>query len=328
MSPWSVPLIVAAASLVTAVLTPAAARLAVRWGFIDRPASHKFHGEATPLLGGLALAAGVLLPLAMARPDARFGFFAAAAAALVAVGLWDDRRRVSVAVKLAAQSAAALLLLAGGFRADLALPAWAAPALAFLWIVGLTNACNLLDSIDGGAAGVAALAALGGLVLAAGSPFGAALAAAVLGAALGFLPYNFHPARLFMGDAGSLFLGMTLAVLGLELTAGGTSWLAVVLLYAVPLFDTTLVTFSRLRRGKNPMTHPGKDHFAHRLARRGLGVKGAVTVLYLLGALGAALAWAVDRGGVLAAWGAAGAVALALAGLAWLERPALGDEGG
>jgi UDP-GlcNAc:undecaprenyl-phosphate GlcNAc-1-phosphate transferase len=97
-----------------------------------------------------------------------------------------------------------------------------------------------------------------------------------------------------MGDAGSLFLGMTLAVLGLELTAGGVSWLAVLLLFAVPLFDTTLVTVSRLRRGKNPMTHPGTDHLAHRLARRGLGVRGAVTALYMLGALGAALAWAVS----------------------------------
>jgi UDP-GlcNAc:undecaprenyl-phosphate GlcNAc-1-phosphate transferase len=294
MSPWTVPTLVVAAAAITALLTPAAARLAVRWGFIDRPAGHKFHAEATPLLGGLALAAGALLPLAVLRTDPRFGSFAAAAVLLVAVGLWDDRRRVSVAGKLAAQSAAALVLVGGGFRAEAPLPGWAAAVLAFLWIVGLTNACNLLDSIDGAAAGVAAVAAAGGLALAAPSPFGAALAAALLGASLGFLPYNFHPARLFMGDAGSLFLGMTLAVLGLELTAGGVSWLAVLLLFAVPLFDTTLVTVSRLRRGKNPMTHPGTDHLAHRLARRGLGVRGAVTALYLLGALGAVLAWAVS----------------------------------
>lgn len=321
--------LLAASWLVALLAAPLAARLALHWGFVDHPAGHKFHDRATPLLGGAALYLGVLPLLLLLRPELagrRFWAFAAASSLLFLAGLWDDRRRLSVGVKLAVQAVAALALVGGGFRADLPLPDWLAALVSFAWIVGVTNAVNLLDSADGAAAGIAAVASAGFLAIVPLSPLGTGLAAAFLGATLAFLVYNFHPARLFMGDAGSLFLGLGLAALGLETSRGSAdasvAWMAPVLLLAVPVFDTTLVSLSRLRRGKNPMTHPGKDHFAHRLARRGLGVRRAVAGLYLLGILGGFLAWCVRHGSPGAGWGIGAAAALAAAaGIAWLDRP-------
>jgi UDP-GlcNAc:undecaprenyl-phosphate GlcNAc-1-phosphate transferase len=329
-------IVIAVSASVTLAVTPLARRLALAWGWVDRPAEHKFHRRPTPLLGGLALFLGTMPPLVLAGEGTARWTFAAGASLLFATGLWDDRRHLSVPVKLAAQAAAATVLVGGGARAELPGPAWLATVLSLVWIVGVTNAVNLLDSMDGAAPGVALAAAAGFLLLAGGPPPGgsppggaplsAVLAPALAGALLGFLPYNLPPARIFMGDAGSLPLGFSLAALGLEARVDGVApsvaWMVPVALLAVPIFDTTLVCGSRLRRGKNPMTHPGKDHFAHRLARRGLGVRGALAWLYALGALSVVLAWALSRSGPVLAGCLAGAVALAAGlGLAWLDRP-------
>ncbi len=308
---------------VSAVLTPLLGRLAVRWSFVDAPGEHRRHRRPVPLLGGVALWAAVAAAVLAVPADADRGRLWAvlgAATLVAAAGLYDDRWRLPVVEKLLAQLFAAAVLVSGGLFVVLALPAWLDAVLTVVWIVGITNAFNLLDNMDGQAAGVAAVAALGFLALTARQGgFAPALAAALAGAALGFLLYNFYPARIFMGDAGSLVLGLLLAVLGLELQTGRgltEPWIAAlvpVLLLAVPIFDTTLVTVSRWRRGHNPLTTPGNDHLSHRLRRRGLSERGVALAIYAAGALGAALAG-------LAAWGgprlaAAIAVAALIAGL-------------
>lgn len=170
---------------------------------------------------------------------------------------------------------------------------WLNLAISFLWIIGITNALNLLDNMDGLSGGVAAIAAGFFLLLAAGSGqyLVSALAAALLGACIGFLRYNVNPASIFMGDAGSLFIGFLLAALGIKLrfpsppfphNADLITWMIPVLVLGIPIFDTTLVTISRLRRGKNPLTTPGKDHLSHRLVAAGLTPREAVLSIYVL----------------------------------------------
>ncbi len=292
---------------VAAVLSPLLGRLAIRWSFVDTPGGHRRHDRPVALLGGVALWAAVMVALLLwpIEIDRRHLSAVLGAATLVAAaGLYDDRWHLPAAEKLLVQAIAAAILVSGGVFVVLALPGWLDAVLTVVWIVGITNAFNLLDNMDGLAAGVAAIAALGFVVLTAHQGgFVSALAMALLGAALGFLLFNFHPAKIFMGDAGSYFLGLLLAVLGLELQTGrGVSepWIAAlvpVLLLAVPIFDTTLVTVSRWRRGHNPLTTPGHDHLSHRLLRRGLSTRAVALWIYAAGALAAVLAALAARGG-------------------------------
>ncbi len=179
---------------VAAVLSPLLGRLAIRWSFVDTPGEHRRHRRPVPLLGGVALWAAVMAavlawPVAADRPHLRS--ILGAATLVAAAGLYDDRWRMPVAEKLLVQLIAAAVLVSGGLFAVLALPGWLDAVLTILWIVGITNAFNLLDNMDGLAAGVAAVAALGFVVLTARQGgFAPALAAALLGAALGFLVFN------------------------------------------------------------------------------------------------------------------------------------------
>jgi len=155
-----------------------------------------------------------------------------------------------------------------------------------IWVVGITNAQNLLDNMDGLSGGVAAVASAFFLLLASmsGQYLVAALSAALLGACLGFLRYNYNPASIFMGDSGSLFLGFVLAALGIKLRFDNlptVTWMIPILVMGVPIFDTALVTISRLRRRLNPLTTPGRDHTSHRLVARGMSQREAVLSLYL-----------------------------------------------
>ncbi len=322
----------ATALAVSAVLTPLLGRLAVRWSFVDAPGEHRRHHRPTPLLGGAALWAAVTAAVVVLPTSADRGHLWAVlgAATLVAgAGLVDDRWRLPVAERLLVQLVAAAALVSGGLFVILALPGWLDALLTVLWIVGITNAFNLLDNMDGLATGVTAVAALGFLVLTADQGgLAPVLAVALLGAALGFLLYNFHPAKIFMGDAGSLFLGLLLAVLGLELQTGrGLSepWIAAlvpVLLLAVPIFDTTLVTVSRWRRGHNPLTTPGNDHLSHRLRRIGLSTRGVALAIYAASAVAAVLAGVVARGGPRVATAAAvAALVIGLWALFVLDGP-------
>jgi UDP-GlcNAc:undecaprenyl-phosphate GlcNAc-1-phosphate transferase len=203
---------------------------------------------------------------------------------------------------------AAVFLIASGIRAQLFsqyIPGLAGLlldwCLTVVWVVGITAAFSILDHMDGLCAGIAAVAA-GFFTISAyvnGQTMVSTLAAATLGAALGFLRWNFNPAKIFMGDGGAMLLGFLMATLGLKIRPDGAlfphTWLVPVLILGVPIFDTTLVSISRARRGLLPFTSPGKDHTAHRLSNLGLGQRGAVLVMYALAIILGMLALAVPN---------------------------------
>jgi UDP-GlcNAc:undecaprenyl-phosphate GlcNAc-1-phosphate transferase len=196
---------------------------------------------------------------------------------------------------------------------------------------------NLLDNMDGLAGGVGATAAIFFLLLAAMNDqfLVGALSAALVGACLGFLVYNFNPARIFMGDAGALFLGFILAAVGIKLRFPEgleiVTWMVPVLILGLPLFDTGLVIVSRLRRGFNPLTTPGKDHVAHRLVAMGYTQREAVLICYLICAGLGVIALFVTQATIVEGYIVAGIMALvALAGLWRLEKvdfPGKGERG-
>ncbi len=298
MGSGTLVLIAATALTLAVALTPLARVVALRVGLLDQPAARKAHATPIPLLGGVALylaMAGTLVVVSDTGFVREMVAVGVGATWMWLVGLWDDRKGVGSAVKLAAQVAAAAVVIAVGVHARLPIPTAANLLLTVLWLVGITNAFNLLDNMDGLAAGLATVAATTFVLLAAlsGQYLVGGLAAAVGGACAGFALYNFNPASIFMGDAGSLLIGFLLAVVGLKLrfptNVPWVTWMVPVLVLGVAVLDTTLVTVSRLRRGVNPLTTPGKDHLSHRLVRRGWSRREAVLLLYLAGAaLGAA----------------------------------------
>jgi UDP-GlcNAc:undecaprenyl-phosphate/decaprenyl-phosphate GlcNAc-1-phosphate transferase len=305
--------------------TPLARRVAHRAGMTDQPSARKVHSEPTPLLGGAAIYAAVLLALVL------FGdrFYVAqlvgilVGATLVSfLGLWDDRRPLRPAVKLAGQALATLVLIAAGLRVALFGNMWLDALVTVVWVLAVTNAVNFMDNMDGLSSGIVGIAAGYILLLAVMNDqrLVAPLAAAVAGACIGFLVYNFNPASIFMGDGGSLFLGFVLAALAIKLNFRGHSptvtWLVPVLVLAVPLFDLILVVVSRIRRRVNPFTTAGKDHLSHRLVRRGATTREATMALYLLGCAAGSVAVLVSQSTRVEALVVAGAVAaLALWGL-------------
>lgn len=276
--------------------------LALRFGMVDLPGPRKVHLEPIPLLGGLAIYGGVMLSILFVMPAGAREQTAAilAGATLVAlVGFLDDRGWLHHQIKLfVGMPVAAGILLASGVRAhafDLVVGGrtgyWLDAALTVFWVVGITASFSIFDHMDGLCAGIAAIASLFFAVLSFlnGQVFVTTLAAAVLGASAGFLRWNFKPAKIFMGDGGAMLLGFLMATLGLKLrlthAAPAAGLLAPILVLGVPIFDTTLVTISRLKRGLLPFATPGKDHAAHRLANWGLGQRNAVLMLYLAGTI-------------------------------------------
>ena len=328
-------LIAASASL---LLTVPVRALAIRVGMVDLPGPRKVHLKPIPLLGGLAIYGGVMLAFLIvfdgpARAQV-FGIVAGATLVTV-VGFLDDRGWLHHQIKLfAGMPLAAVILLVSGIHAQvfsLVVPGspgyWLDAALTIVWVVGITASFSILDHMDGLCAGVAAMAAAFFAILAYlnGQTLVASLAASVLGAAAGFLRWNFKPAKIFMGDGGAMFLGFLMATLALKLRLDHASslatWLAPVLVLGATIFDTTLVTISRSRRGLLPFATPGKDHSAHRLANLGLGQRGAVLTIYLVGAISGGAAILVTHLSNRSATFAGLAVALAmLLAVAWLER--------
>lgn len=268
-----------------------------RWsGFVDIPARRKLHASPTPLLGGLAIAGGALLTFILLVSWLPISIWASsvigtlvACVVIILIGLADDRYNLPPWVKLAGQLVAASILIFAGIQVRLPLPEWLNIVMTIVWIVGITNAMNFMDNMDGLSAGICAVASSFILLLAVVNEqhLVAALSAGLLGACLGFLRYNFRPATIFMGDAGSMFLGFLLALLCIQLkfpdNVNFVTWMVPVLIMAVPIFDMTLVVISRIRRGVNPFTTPGKDHLSHRLVSRGFSQSESVLLLYLLG---------------------------------------------
>ncbi len=269
-------------------LTPLSRRIAFRIGLVDQPRGQRLHRTPTPLLGGLAIYAALVVALGAFGLPGHFvelGAILGGATLMALLGFWDDRRELTPRVKFAGQVAAASVLIAAGVQVRLFGVAPLDWALTLMWVVGITNALNYQDNMDGLAAGVASIASGFFLFLAVveGQYLVGSLAAALCGASLGFLIYNFNPASPFMGDMGSMVLGFTLAVLGIKLRFEGqplnVTWAIPILVLGLPIFDMVLVTFTRLREGRSPF-QGGKDHTSHRLIALGLGHRGALAVLY------------------------------------------------
>ncbi len=330
-------ILMAASALIFAIgSTPLLRRVALQTGVIDAPASRKLHANPVPLLGGAAIYLAFILALLFFGDRAYInevvGIFVGATL-MSLMGLVDDAWGLGSYIKLAGQLLAAGILIYSGVQVQL-FGNWIDIALTVFWVVAITNALNLLDNMDGLSGGIAMIAAVFFTLLASLSDqyLVGALAAALAGACAGFLFYNWNPAHVFMGDAGSLFLGFLLAAVGIKLRFPANSntitWMIPVLVLAVPIFDTTLVFFSRLRLGKNPLTTPGKDHISHRLASMTGSRREAVLICYLIGGaagltavfVSQAVLWeAIVLGGIT--------MAVALASLWWLEFRLRPDHG-
>jgi UDP-GlcNAc:undecaprenyl-phosphate GlcNAc-1-phosphate transferase len=323
-------LLIFAAALAFAVGgTPLARYVAARVGIVDQPNARKIHVNPIPLLGGAAIYAAFILALML------FGdrFYVSQligillGATLVSfLGIWDDRQGMRPLLKLAGQVLASLILVASGVRVLLFGNVWLDAGLTIFWVVGITNAFNLLDNMDGLSGGIGAIAAVFFLLLAAmsGQYLVGSLAAALTGACIGFLYYNFNPASIFMGDAGSLFLGFVLAAVGIKLrfpsNVPWVTWMIPVFVLGLPIFDTTLVTLSRLRR-RVPFYQGGKDHVSHRLVAQGWTQREAVLFLYLVcGALGVLAMFLTTASIEIAYTVGAGTLVVAGWGLWWLEQ--------
>ncbi len=328
------------------LLTPLFAALARRLGVVDRSgacdrpvviggtqrpvaATAVEESAGIPLLGGVAVWTAVAVAMAAitpARERGVVGVIVGLGAAMCAIGVWDDHARLRAWAKLGATFVAAGALVGMGVRVSLPLPAWLAWVLSLLWILTITHALNLLDNSDGVAPGVAAIAGLGFVALssAPGGELAQRLGAVLAGACIGFLLYNVAPARVFLGDAGSLPIGMCLAVLGIAARQPGdhpaSSWIAPLLILSVPLADTGFVVVGRLRRGFSPFVGGGSDHVAHKLARR-FGMAATARLLWIVAIAAAVLGWRVSRLPPAVATLAALTYACAiLAALRWVSR--------
>jgi UDP-GlcNAc:undecaprenyl-phosphate GlcNAc-1-phosphate transferase len=289
--------LLASASLSAALVSCAFAYLLVGWSvplrLVARPRADRWHARPTPNTGGIAILVSSALCYALfAAPEYRV--IAAGAAFVSLLGFIDDRVRLRPAVKFAGQSIAALLVISNGvvLRASPWEPANL--VLSFLWIAGITNAFNLIDNMDGLCGGVAAIICGSRFVLAIedGDRPEAVMLAILGGAALGFLVFNYNPARIFLGDCGSMFLGFSLAALAIAAPVPSTRVFASTLFYPViaflyPIFDTALVSILRRSAGR-PISVGGRDHSSHRLVALGLSERRAVWMLWLLSAAGAA----------------------------------------
>jgi UDP-GlcNAc:undecaprenyl-phosphate GlcNAc-1-phosphate transferase len=287
-------------------LTPLVLRFALWRDVYDHPGEHKGHTDPVPYLGGLAIVGAFALTVGIAvivRPpvSGRGELFVilGLAVLLAVVGLLDDLRGLSPLVRLVVEVGAGLAVWGIGAGVDLFGPGVSDAIVTVVWVVGITNAFNLLDNMDGLSSGVAAIAAGSIFVIAAsnGQFLVAALSIGLAGCALGFLRHNFHPATIYMGDAGALFLGFVLAYLGLKLRFDGpvdATFLVPIVVMGVPIFDTTLVTVTRLSRGVSPF-QAGRDHTSHRLVRIGIPVPAAVALIYTVGVCLGLVALVISR---------------------------------
>ncbi len=270
--------------------TPITKRLAVRFGVLDQPSSRKVHQTPTPLLGGLAIYGAFVLALLLFSPPfylVEFGAIIAGATWLALLGFVDDRNGMQPLIKMSGQAIAALVLILAGIHVRVFDSEALNIGVTLFWIVGIINAMNFQDNMDGLCAGITAIASLFFFVMAVQEELTlvSSLAAALAGASVGFLIYNFNPASTFMGDTGSMVLGYLLAVLAIKLDFKVypdrqvvTSMVPIVVL-GMPIFDTTLVVFTRLRERRSPMLG-GKDHTSHRLVSLGLSSRLAVLMMY------------------------------------------------
>ncbi len=356
MSPYLVVFLVSAGTVL--LITPLVRRIAARLGAIDRPSDRKVHPKPTPTLGGIGILAGVLVAMGVAYfiPEFRrlyrqsFELQGVVLGALVITGLGvvDDVRALSAPAKAAGQILAAGLLILTGVellffwfptQGVISLGSDVAVPLTVAWVLIMVNATNFIDGLDGLAAGIVAIAAGAFFVwvVAAPAPFSestsiaALIAAVTAGAAVGFLPYNFYPARIFMGDSGAMLLGLLLAAStiagvgrSIQPSRGALAAFAIPILIplfvvAVPLVDVILAIVRRIRRGR-PVYAPDKEHIHHQLRQIGHTHRRAVLIMYfwsmVIAGAGLAVSFVHDRAVVSSILG----LALVLIGATLIPR--------
>lgn len=320
-------------SLVAALLASPFLIRAAKWaGLMDLPGSepHKSHHDPMPMAGGAILLLSIGIAYAIRRPAmGREAIGILGGGAWMAIwGMADDRFGLQPWQKLLAQAVACALLIATGVQVRATRIAWLDLGLTALWVIGLTNAFNFVDSMDGLALGLAAIASAFFMLVTMDSmqPGLAILSAAILGASVGTFLYNAIPARTFLGDSGAQLLGFLLSAVGIAYTpaqAGlpqGLTWFTPILVLGVPIFDMVLVVYSRWRRGR-PISQAAHDHTYHRLQKLGLDSTRSVLVMQMGGILLGLVAFVLlDANVLLANITFAAVVILGLAAVLWLHK--------
>ncbi|MFE8696476.1 glycosyltransferase family 4 protein [Cytobacillus sp. FJAT-53684] len=279
------------------LITPLVKKLAIKIGATDKPNQRKVHQKIMPRLGGLAIFISFILGVLFLRPTDDYSTVIIIGSFIIIItGILDDMFELSAKIKLFGQLAAALTVVLGGVQAEfINVPfigqvefGYLSIPLTIIWIVGITNAINLIDGLDGLAAGVSSIAliTISGMALLMGDVYVASMGLIVLGSTLGFLVYNFHPAKIFMGDTGALFLGYIISVLALSGFKNVTivSLIIPVIILGVPISDTL---FAIIRRfvNKQPLSAADKSHLHHCLLRLGYSHRQTVLIIYGIAAM-------------------------------------------
>ncbi|AJO24019.1 MraY family glycosyltransferase [Weizmannia coagulans] len=283
--------------MLTLLLTPLIKKLAIRIGAVDKPNQRKVHMKVMPRLGGLAIYISFIAGVLLLQPDSPHSLpILLGSLIIVITGMVDDVRELSPRVKLIGQLAAALVVVLSGihvefinlpFGGQLEFGIFSIP-LTILWIVGVTNAINLIDGLDGLAAGVSSIALLtiSGMAIIMGDAYVTVLGLILMASTIAFLFYNFYPAKIFMGDTGALFLGYMISVLSL-LGFKNVTFISLIipaLILGVPISDTFFAIIRRLVH-KQPLSAPDKSHLHHCLLRLGFSHRQVVLIIYAIAAM-------------------------------------------
>ncbi len=297
MAEYVIPFVVAA--IISFFMTPIAKKAAIKIGAIDIPKDERrVHNKPMPLLGGLAIYISTIVATLLFLPLNKDLLSIIIGGTIIVIsGVIDDIKGISPRVKLLFQIVASIILIIGDVKIDfisnpfskenklLYLKGFSIP-LTIIWVVGITNAFNLIDGLDGLTAGIASISSLSLLFVAVQFCYNEVMiiSSILAGSCLGFLPYNFNPAKIFMGDTGSLFLGFIIAAISIEGVMKSTAAIAVILpiiVLGIPIFDTTFAIFRRLLNGKSIM-EADKGHLHHQLLEKGYTQKQTVLIFYLI----------------------------------------------
>lgn len=310
MQSFIVPFILAA--IISLISTPLIIKLAFKIDAVDIPNDNRrVHKKPMPLIGGLAIALGVFIGILIFMPiDKTTISILLGGSVILIAGVIDDIKELSPRYKMLFQILAGIILIMGGVKVEfitnpfaqgsgIVYLNWLSIPITLFWVVGITNTLNFIDGLDGLSAGVAMISSLSLMIVA--SRFGyttvVILAALVAGACLGFLPFNFNPAKIFMGDTGAMFLGFMLAAISIEGVMKSVAAIAVIapiIILGVPIFDTTFAIFRRLLNGKSVST-ADKGHLHHRLLNKGFSQKKSVLILYAMSAVFGIFAIIISR---------------------------------
>jgi UDP-GlcNAc:undecaprenyl-phosphate GlcNAc-1-phosphate transferase len=292
-------------------MTPLSRQIAMRLGVVDKPnVPRKTHTDHKPMMGGLAIFVGFVVSLLVFSPPqhlAELGAIVLGTSILAITGLLDDRFDLSWRLRLGVQAISAFMLVLAGIQIHLFNTPLLDIPMTMIWVMALTNALNFLDNMDGLSAGIASIASGWFLLIALtnGQWLVSMLAAALFGAALGFLTYNFNPASTFMGDMGSLTLGYVLATVAIKLQFEtqplGVTWMVPILVLALPVFDITLAVLTRLSEKRSPF-EGGRDHTSHRVLALGFSPRMTLFILYSMCIIYGALAFIVATYAPDVAW--------------------------